>query len=73
MPLLSMTTGAEVSVSDVYRNNTQQEQSMILNQYLGFVRQNYSRDLHTLIETLLNPLMPPPPIRAVAANGREGV
>lgn len=66
--LLSMTTGTEVSVSDIYRNNTQQQQSMFLNQYLGFVRQNYSRDLHSLIETLLNPTMPPPPIRAVAAN-----
>jgi len=66
--LLSMTTGTEVSVSDVYRNNSLQQQIMILNQYLGFVRQNYSRDLHSLIETLLNPNMAPPPIRAIAAN-----
>ena len=66
--LLSMTTGTEVSVSDVYRNTTQQQQSMFLNQYLGFTRQNYSRDLHSLIETLLNPTMPPPPIRAVASS-----
>ncbi|KAL3797371.1 hypothetical protein HJC23_010497 [Cyclotella cryptica] len=66
--LLSMTTGTEVSVSDVYRNNSLQQQIMILNQYLGFVRQNYSRDLHSLIEMLLNPNITPPPIRAVAAN-----
>lgn len=66
--LLSMTTGTEVSVSDVYRNNNLQQQVMILNQYLGFVRQNYSRDMHSLIETLLNPNTPPPPIRAIASN-----
>ena len=66
--LLSMTTGTEVSVSDVYRNNTQQQQSMFLDQYLGFVRQNYSRDLRQLIETLLNPTLPPPPIRNISAS-----
>lgn len=66
--LLSMTTGTEVTVNDVYRNNSQQQQLMILGQYLGFVRQNYSRDLHSLIESLLNPSMPPPGIRAVATN-----
>ena len=67
--LLSMTTGTEISVSDVYRNNTShRQQTMFLDQYLGFVRQNYSRDLRMLMETLLNPALPSRPVRDISAS-----
>ena len=66
--LLSMTTGTEITVNDACKNNSLQQQMMILGQYLAFVHQNYSRELHSLIESLLNPNMAPPTIQTVASS-----
>eukprot|EP00584_Thalassiosira_punctigera_P009850 CAMPEP_0172531850 /NCGR_PEP_ID=MMETSP1067-20121228/5091_1 /TAXON_ID=265564 ORGANISM="Thalassiosira punctigera, Strain Tpunct2005C2" /NCGR_SAMPLE_ID=MMETSP1067 /ASSEMBLY_ACC=CAM_ASM_000444 /LENGTH=608 /DNA_ID=CAMNT_0013316285 /DNA_START=117 /DNA_END=1943 /DNA_ORIENTATION=+ len=66
--LLSMTTGTEISVSDIYRNNTVQQQAQILVDYFQFVQQNYSRELYMLVHSLLNPNAPPSSIRAIASS-----
>lgn len=66
--LLSMTTGSEITVNDVYRGNNVQQQGQILIPYFDFVRQNYSRDLFVLVHSLLNPASPPNSIRAVASS-----
>ncbi|KAL7543054.1 hypothetical protein ACHAXR_012346 [Thalassiosira sp. AJA248-18] len=66
--LLSMTTGTEINVNDIYRNNTTQQQAQILMEYLQFVQQNYSRELYMLVHSLLNPNVPPSGIRAIAAS-----
>lgn len=66
--LLSMTTGSEITVNDIYRGNTSQQQGQILVPYFDFVRQNYSRELFVLIHSLLNPGVPPQTIRGVASS-----
>ena len=66
--LLSMTTGTEINVNDIYRNNTTQQQSQILMEYFQFVQSNYSREMYILIHSLLNPTVPPSNIRGVAAS-----
>lgn len=66
--LLSMTTGTEINVNDIYRNNTTQQQSQILMEYFQFVQTNYSREMYILIHSLLNPTVPPSNIRGVAAS-----
>lgn len=66
--LLSMTTGTEVTVNDIYRNNTVQQQTQILAEYFQFVQQNYSREMYVLVHSLLNPSAPPSGIRGIAAN-----
>mmetsp|Transcript_24875 Transcript_24875/g.37561 ORF Transcript_24875/g.37561 Transcript_24875/m.37561 type:complete len:607 (+) Transcript_24875:78-1898(+) len=66
--LLSMTTGSEITVNDIYRGNNAQQQGQILVPYFDFVRQNYSRELFVLIHSLLNPGVPPQTIRGVASS-----
>ncbi|KAL7429122.1 hypothetical protein ACHAXM_001548 [Skeletonema potamos] len=66
--LLSMTTGSEITVNDIFRGNNAQQQGQILVPYFDFVRQNYSRDLFVLIHSLLNPGVPPQTIRGVASS-----
>ena len=63
-----MTTGTEINVNDIYRNNTTQQQPQILMDYFQFVQQNYSRELYMLIHSLLNPAVPPSGIRGIAAS-----
>jgi len=66
--LLSMTTGTEINVNDIYRNNTVQQQAQILMEYLQFVQQNYSREMYVLVHSLLNPNAPPSSIRGIAGS-----
>ena len=66
--LLSMTTGSEITMTDIYRGNNAQQQGQILIPYFDFVRQNYSRELFVLIDSLLNPAVPPQTIRGVASS-----
>ena len=66
--LLSMTTGTEINVNDIYRNTTTQQQAQILMDYFQFVQQNYSREMYVLIHSLLNPAVPPSGIRVIAAS-----
>ncbi len=77
--ILSMTTGTEVTINDITLRNTnsmspsqqhQQQQRIMemLNQYSNFVRQHYSRDLHSLMEALVNPTVVPPVIENVARS-----
>ena len=70
--LLSMCTGTEITVNDIYnRNNTvqqQQQQGQMLMEYFQFVQQNYSRELYMLIHSLVNPSAPPSNIRSIAAS-----
>mmetsp|Transcript_4572 Transcript_4572/g.8149 ORF Transcript_4572/g.8149 Transcript_4572/m.8149 type:complete len:570 (-) Transcript_4572:330-2039(-) len=66
--LLSMTTGTEINVNDIYRNNTVQQQTQILMEYFQFVQQNYSREMYVLVHSLLNPSAPPSSIRGIAAS-----
>ncbi|KAL7548898.1 hypothetical protein ACHAWF_012165 [Thalassiosira exigua] len=67
--LLSMTTGQEISVNDIYRNgSTAQQQAQALAEYFQFVQQNYSRELYVLVHGLLNPAMPPMGVRTLAGN-----
>ena len=67
--LLSMTTGTEINVNDIFnRNNTSQQQAQILMEYFQFVQTNYSREMYILIHSLLNPNVPPSNIRTIAAS-----
>ncbi len=66
--LLSMTTGTEINVQDIYRNTTPQQQTQILMEYFQFVQTNYSREMYILIHSLLNPAVPPINIRSIAAS-----
>ncbi|KAL7444387.1 hypothetical protein ACHAXH_009987 [Discostella pseudostelligera] len=67
--LLSMTTGTEINVNDIFnRNNTAQQQAQILMEYFQFVQTNYSREMYILIHSLLNPNVPPSNIRTLAAS-----
>jgi PAB-dependent poly(A)-specific ribonuclease subunit 3 len=72
--LLSMTTGTEINISDLYTNGGQQHQQQqqqeerILYEYMKFVQQNYSRDLYTIVQSLLHPNTPPANIQSVASS-----
>lgn len=66
--LLSMTTGTEINMNDIYRGNSVTTQGQILIPYFDFVRQNYSRELFVLIHSLLNPGSPPQNVRGVASS-----
>lgn len=66
--LLSMTTGTEIHMNDIYRGNSVTTQGQILIPYFDFVRQNYSRELFVLIHSLLNPGSPPQNVRGVASS-----
>jgi len=77
--ILSMTTGTEVTINDITLRNInsispsqehqQQQRAMgMLNHYSDFVRQHYSRELHSLMETLVNPNVVPPVIEDVARS-----
>lgn len=66
--LLSMTTGTEINVNDIYRNNTAQQQAQILVEYFQFVQQNYSREMYVLVHSLLNPNTPPNSVRSIATS-----
>ena len=66
--LLSMTTGTEINIHDIYRNTTSQQQTQILMEYFQFVQTNYSREMYILIHSLLNPNVPPINIRSIAAS-----
>lgn len=67
--LLSMTTGAEVGADDIYRGgSTVQQQAQVLSEYLQFVKQNYSREMHVLVHSLLYPGARPSGIHAVAES-----
>jgi len=71
--LLSMCTGTEVTVNDIFdrRNISMQEQQqrgqMVLD-YMNFVQQNYSREMYVLVHSLLNPNQPPNNIHGVATS-----
>jgi PAB-dependent poly(A)-specific ribonuclease subunit 3 len=67
--LLSMTTGTEINCNDLYTNGgQQQQQERISYEYMKFVQQNYSRDLYTIVQSLLHPNTPPATIQAVASS-----
>ena len=66
--LLSMMTGMEINVNDIYRNNSGHQQARILIEYLQFVQQNYSREIYVLVQSLLNPNVPPSSIQVIAAS-----
>lgn len=66
--LLSMTTGLEINVNDIYRNNAGQQQARMLIEYFQFVQQNYSREMYLLVQSLLNPSAPPSNIQAIASS-----
>lgn len=71
--LLSMCTGREVTINDVFpsRNITMQEQQQrgqMLMDYFQFVQQNYSREMYMLMHSVLNPQAPPSNIHGVATN-----
>jgi len=66
--LLSMTTGMEINVNDIYRNNSGHQQARILIEYFQFVQQNYSREIYVLVQSLLNPNAPPSSIQVIAAS-----
>jgi len=56
--LLSMTSGTEIHVNDIFRSNPAQQQEHILGEYLQFVQQNYSREMYVLVHSLLSPATP---------------
>lgn len=65
--LLSMTSGTEIHVNDIFRSNPAQQQEHILGEYLQFVQQNYSREMYVLVHSLLSPATPSS-IQDVAAS-----
>ena len=66
--LLSMTTGVEINVIDIYGSNSGEQQARTLIEYFQFVQQNYSRDIYLLVQSLLNPSAPPSSIQVIAAS-----
>jgi len=65
--LLSMTTGTEINVNDIYRD-TVQKQTQTLMEYFQFVQQNYSREMYMLVHSLLNPNSIPSSIGEIASS-----
>lgn len=67
--LLSLATGQEITVNDLYNaNQTQQQQGQVLLEYFQYVQQNYSRELFVLLNSLLNPSAAPPSAQNVALS-----
>jgi len=67
--LLSLATGQEITVNDLYNaNQTQQQQGQVLLEYFQYVQQNYSRELFVLVNSLLSPSAAPPSVQNVALS-----